>query len=179
MSTVIPTSCRKRYEGQSQSMKTHYRIKPIGIIHSPFHQEEGTPIQPVMSRGDRGWVEVFPEFVEGLVDLELYDRVWLLFWCDRAECRSLTVTPYLDDKSHGIFSTRSPARPNPVGISCVRLVKVEGNRLDIEQLDILDGTPLLDIKPYIPKFDSYEVKRAGWYGGEMPEAVRAVKRFTR
>jgi len=160
-------------------MKLEFKVEPIGIIHSPFRQEEGTPVQPVMSAGDRGWVEVFPEFAEGLADLELFDRVWLLFWCDRAGACSLTVTPYLDDKSHGVFSTRSPARPNSIGMSCVRLVKVEGNRLEIEQFDILDGTPLLDIKPYIPKFDSYEVERTGWYKGEMPECVRAVKRFTR
>lgn len=154
-------------------------FRPIGIVHSDFDSEEGTPVQPALSNGAPGWIEVFAEFGEGLKDIEGFERLWLLFWCNRAADFQLVVEPYLDKSPHGIFATRSPSRPNSIGISCVRLARRDGLRLDIEDVDILDGTPLLDIKPYIPRFDTFEVSRTGWYGDNMPEDQQAVKRFTR
>lgn len=153
-------------------------LHPIGTVHSGFSREEGTPVQPALSRGATGWVEVLPEFGDGLKDIEEFERVWLLFWCNQAGPCKLVVVPYLDKSPHGIFATRSPSRPNSIGMSCVRLTGREGLRLDIADVDILDGTPLLDIKPYVPGFDIFEVKRVGWLK-DLPSSGSAVKRFTR
>lgn len=138
------------------------RLRPIGVIRTPFSEARGTPIQPSMAKGTEGTVEVFVDYREGLKDLDGFDRVWLIYWCHRASTPRLLVTPYLDDQSHGLFATRAPARPNPIGISAVRLVGIEDNILKVADVDILDGTPLLDIKPYVPQFDSYEAGRCGW-----------------
>ena len=137
-------------------------LKPIGIIHTPFQQAKGTPIQPVKGKGVTGWVEVDSAYVEGLKDLDGFERVWLLFWCHRASEFKLQVKPYMDTQVRGLFSTRAPSRPNAIGISCVKLISVDGNRLEIEDVDMLDGTPLLDIKPYAAKFDHFPVTRCGW-----------------
>jgi tRNA-Thr(GGU) m(6)t(6)A37 methyltransferase TsaA len=134
----------------------------IGIIHTPFKEPRGTPIQPITSQGNDGTVEVFQEFTEGLKDLDGFSHVILVYHFHLSNDAALIVRPYLDDHSHGVFSTRAPSRPNPIGISVVRLVKIEGNLLYVKDLDIIDGTPLLDIKPYVPDFDSREVKRKGW-----------------
>jgi tRNA-Thr(GGU) m(6)t(6)A37 methyltransferase TsaA len=147
--------------GNSEDMHM-FEIKPIGIIHSPFEKSEGTPIQPSMAEGVEGYVELLPEYAEGLKDLEGFDRIWLVYWFDRSSKSRLLVTPYLDDDSHGVFSTRAPSRPNPIGISAVKLLKIEKNILRIADVDILDNTPLLDIKPYVPRFDHFEVDRCGW-----------------
>jgi len=138
-------------------------LKPIGLIHSPHRQAEGTPIQPRWAAGIEGTVELFPEFAPGLRDLDGFDRIWLLYWFDRAREARLEVVPYLDTQMRGVFATRAPSRPNPVGFSCVRLLAVEGARLRVADLDVLDGTPLLDIKPYVPDFDVFPVERIGWY----------------
>jgi tRNA (adenine37-N6)-methyltransferase len=138
-------------------------LTSVGLIHSPHHQAEGTPIQPRWAAGIKGTVEVFPEFAPGLRDLDGFDRVWLLYWFDRARAAQLEVVPYLDTKSHGIFATRAPSRPNAIGISCVRILAVEGTTLRVADLDVLDGTPLLDIKPFIPDYDVFPVERVGWY----------------
>lgn len=153
-------------------------FRPIGIVHSPFSREEGTPIQPALSDGAPGWLEISAEFGDGLKDIEQFERIWLLFWCDRAGPCKLIVQPYLDKSSHGVFATRSPSRPNSIGMSCVRVTGVQGTRIDIADVDILDGTPLLDIKPYVPGFDIFEVRRSGWFG-KLPKTRKAVKRFTR
>jgi len=136
---------------------------PIGLIHSPHLQAEGTPIQPRWAAGTEGTVELFPEFAPGLRDLDGFDRIWLLYWFDRARTAGLEVVPYLDTQTRGIFATRAPSRPNPIGFSCVRLLAVEGARLHVADLDVLDGTPLLDIKPYVPDCDVFPVDRIGWY----------------
>jgi tRNA-Thr(GGU) m(6)t(6)A37 methyltransferase TsaA len=107
-------------------------------------------------------VELFSEFTPGLRDLEGFERIWLLYWFDRARPAQLEVTPYLDTQKHGIFATRAPSRPNSIGLSCVRLLAVEGSRLRVAELDVLDETPLLDIKPYVPEFDVFAVTRVGW-----------------
>ncbi len=141
------------------------QVKAIGVIHSPFQQATGTPIQTRAAEGVEGTVEVFPEFVAGLQDLEGFERIWLLYWFDRAsqDGNTLRVCPYLDtEHPRGVFATRAPARPNPIGISPVRLLEVVGNVLRVSEVDILDGTPLLDIKPYVSHFDSFQVERLGW-----------------
>jgi tRNA (adenine37-N6)-methyltransferase len=140
-----------------------FDLKPIGTIHSPHRQQEGTPIQARWAQGVEGTVDILPEFAEALLDLDGFERIWLIYWFDRARQAELKVIPYLDTQPHGVFATRAPSRPNPIGLSCVRLLGVEGTRLRVAELDVLDGTPLLDIKPYVPDWDVFEVKREGWY----------------
>jgi tRNA-Thr(GGU) m(6)t(6)A37 methyltransferase TsaA len=135
---------------------------PIGIIHSPFKKPEGTPIQPPGARGVAGSVQLFPEFVDGLKDLAGFSHIILIYHFHLAKRPSLLVKPFMDDEPHGIFAVRAPSRPNPIGISVVRLIKLEGKVLQIEDVDIIDGTPLLDIKPYVPEFDPPDVERRGW-----------------
>jgi tRNA-Thr(GGU) m(6)t(6)A37 methyltransferase TsaA len=139
-------------------------LRPIGVVRSPFTDPVGMPIQPAGACGVRGAVEVFPEYCEGLADLEGFSRIILLYHFHRSEGYSLRVVPFLDDRERGLFATRAPRRPNPIGISTVRLVGVEGCRLAIEDVDVLDGTPLLDIKPYVPEFDAHPDERSGWFG---------------
>jgi len=153
-------------------------LKPIGRIHSPFRETTGTPIQSAMAQGAEGSVDVFPEFLPALRDLEGFERIWLLYWFDRATAVQLVVKPFLDDCEHGVFATRSPCRPNPLGLSCVRLLGVDGPRLRISDLDILDQTPLLDIKPYVPAFDCFAVHCVGWLQNKGGECVLADDRFT-
>jgi tRNA-Thr(GGU) m(6)t(6)A37 methyltransferase TsaA len=153
-------------------------LKPIGTIHTPFQQAKGTPIQPVKGKGVTGWVEVDSAYVEGLKDLDGFERIWLLFWCHRASEYKLQVKPYMDTQTRGLFSTRAPSRPNAIGMSCVKLISVSGNRLGIEDVDMLDGTPLLDIKPYAAKFDHFPVTRCGWIDAVSKDAqTKADERF--
>ena len=154
-------------------------VKPIGVIHSPFVRAAGTPIQSRVAKGAEGTAQVFEEYARGLKDLAGFERVWLLYWFDRAasEDAGLIVKPYLDRTARGVFATRAPARPNPIGLSSVRLVAVRGNVLDIRDVDILDGTPLLDIKPYVPRFDCFEVTRSGWLDGKTDARSVADDRF--
>jgi tRNA-Thr(GGU) m(6)t(6)A37 methyltransferase TsaA len=136
--------------------------KPIGVIHSPFKEPKGTPIQPAGAKGTNGIVEIFPEYAEGLKDIEGFSHIILLYHFHLSKGSTLLAKPYMDNETHGVFAMRGPSRPNPIGVSVVCLVRVEGNILYIRDVDILDGTPLLDIKPYIPEFDIREVKRIGW-----------------
>lgn len=136
--------------------------QPIGVIHSPFQSIERMPIQPAGATGIRGEVELFAEFAAGLKDLEGFSHIILLYHFHRVAQPRLIVTPFLDSESRGVFATRAPTRPNPIGLSIVKLLSVQGNLLQIENVDILDGTPLLDIKPYAPQFDHHEVQRTGW-----------------
>ena len=138
-------------------------LNPIGIIHSPFTDKEQTPIQVTRSQAI-GSVEVFPEFIEGLKDIEELSHIHLIYVFHQSDGYSLHVKPFLDDNEHGIFATRYPYRPNPIGLSTVRLLSRKGNVLTIKGVDVLDGTPLLDIKPYVPDFDlRTEDVRVGWY----------------
>ena len=141
-------------------MEINYR--PIGVIHSPFTDIGGMPIQPTGASGIRGTIEVFPEFAEGLKDLEGFSHIILLYHFHRVQGTKLVVTPFMDSQPHGVFATRAPKRPNPIGLSIVRLLGIEQNILRIENVDILDGTPLLDIKPYVPEFDQPPADRMGW-----------------
>ncbi len=143
-----------------EDMEIKYRA--IGTIHSPFKDIEGMPIQPAGAANVQGTVEVLPELAEGLRDLEGFSHIILLYHFHRVREAKLVVIPFMDSEPHGIFATRAPKRPNPIGLSIVRLVGIEGNVLYIENVDILDGTPLLDIKPYVPEFDRPPVERVGW-----------------
>jgi len=151
----------------------------IGRILTPHKQAAGTPIQPTRATGIEGTVVVYPEYAEGLKDLDGFDRIWLVFLCHRATPAAMHVIPYRDTVQRGIFATRAPARPNPIGLSCVRLGGVVGNRLTVFDVDILDGTPLLDIKPYVPEYDTFEVQRCGWIDQADREVRVADSRFQR
>jgi len=137
-------------------------MTPIGIIHSPFTKAEGMPIQPAGAHGVKGTVEVLEEFRIGLKDLDVFSHIILLYLFHRSEGFSLEVVPFLDNQSRGVFATRAPKRPNPIGLSVVRLDRIEDRVLHVQDVDILDGTPLLDIKPYVPEFDSRDEVRTGW-----------------
>ncbi len=147
-------------------------LRPIGVIRTPFRRAAGTPVQSSVSCGAEGRVELYPGFEQGLKDIDGFDRVWLLYSFHRASEPQLVVRPYLDPVERGIFATRSPARPNHIGMSPVRLRGVQGATLLVSDVDMLDGTPLLDIKPYVPVFDHFTVERVGWY--ERVSAVGAV-----
>ena len=137
-------------------------LTSIGVIHSPFTDPAQAPIQASRSTAV-GSVEVFPQFAAGLRDLDEFSHIFLLYLIECTQGYNLMVKPFLDDQEHGIFATRYPCRPNSMGLSIVHLLRVEGNRLDIEGIDMLDGTILLDIKPYVPEFDIRENVKIGWY----------------
>jgi len=136
--------------------------EPIGTIYTPFKDTQGMPIQTRGGRRIKGTIKIKPSFAEGLKDIEGFSHIMLIYNFHRSKNYSLMVRPFLDDKLHGVFATRAPRRPNPVGISVVRLKKVEGRILHIEDVDMVNGTPLLDIKPYIPDIDVFRTKRIGW-----------------
>jgi tRNA (adenine37-N6)-methyltransferase len=137
-------------------------MRPIGVIHSPYIELVGMPIQPSRSQA-RGVVEVYPEFAEGLQDMEGFSHIFLLYAFHKSSGYTMLIKPFLDDQLHGLFTTRYPFRPNPIGLSVVELVARRDNVLDIQGVDVLDGTPLLDIKPYVPDFDIRTGTRSGWY----------------
>jgi tRNA-Thr(GGU) m(6)t(6)A37 methyltransferase TsaA len=139
-----------------------FTIRPIGIIHTPFTDKAQAPIQPSRSRA-LGWVEVYPEFGEGLQDIEGFSHIILLYAFHCSSGYTLSVKPFLDDQQRGLFATRYPARPNPIGLSVVRLIRRNEKELVVKGIDVLDGTPLIDIKPYVPEFDVRIGVRTGWY----------------
>ena len=148
----------------------HY--SPIGVIHSPFKDAFGAPVQSIAAKHARGTIEILPQFVPGLKDIGGFSHLILVYHFHLSRGTSLTVKPYLDSKAHGIFATRAPVRPNPIGLSVVRLLRVRGRTLWIQGLDVLDGTPLLDIKPYVPQFDVRRNGRIGW----LHRNIRGVRR---
>jgi tRNA (adenine37-N6)-methyltransferase len=152
---------------------------PMGVIRTPFAETTGMPVQAVGAVGVPGTIELDPAYAEGLVDLDGFSHLVLLYHLDRMTGARLTVVPFLDDRPHGLFATRSPARPNPIGLSTVRLVGIDGSTIRIEDVDMLDGTPLLDIKPYVPPLDDRADARIGWYEGRVAhvDEVRADERF--
>jgi tRNA-Thr(GGU) m(6)t(6)A37 methyltransferase TsaA len=153
----------------------------IGIIHTPYAQSDGTPIQPFKGLRTRGTVEVDPKHAEALKDIDGFERVWLLYWFHRSKSPKSLVKPFMDTTERGLFATRAPSRYNNIGMSPVRLLGVKGNILEIEDMDILDGTPLLDIKPYIVAFDSYPGVRQGWVDDVDTDSARGLadNRFSR
>jgi tRNA-Thr(GGU) m(6)t(6)A37 methyltransferase TsaA len=147
---------------------------PIGLIHSRFISLEQMPIQPSGETSTPGTVEVYPQYTEGLKDLDGFSHIILLYHLHQVHRTDLTVRPFLGKEARGVFATRAPTRPNPIGLSVVKLDRVEGNLLYIANLDILDGTPLLDIKPFVPEFDHPTEVRVGWL-----EAAHGKVRSTR
>jgi tRNA-Thr(GGU) m(6)t(6)A37 methyltransferase TsaA len=135
---------------------------PIGIIHTPYKSPAGTPIQPPASKGVEADVEVFEKYAEGLTDLGEFSHIYLIYHFHLCRKFSLKVKPFLDNEYHGLFATRAPSRPNSIGLSIVRLTGIKENILHVKNIDILDGTPLLDIKPYVPGFDIRKVSKIGW-----------------
>lgn len=160
---------------------TDIHFKPIGIIRSPFEKPEGMPIQAPGAAGVKGTLELDPAYAEGLADIGGFSHLILLYHFHRVARASLTVVPFLDKLPHGIFATRAPARPNPIGLSVVRLVSVNGCTLEIEGVDVLDGTPLIDIKPYVPAFDAHAADRIGWFATKVGATAqtRADDRFSK
>ncbi|MGW8192644.1 MAG: tRNA (N6-threonylcarbamoyladenosine(37)-N6)-methyltransferase TrmO [Desulforhopalus sp.] len=154
-------------------------MHPIGIIHTPYTQLASMPIQPGGGTDIIGTLEIFEQFVEGLADLEGFSHIYLLYTFHQAKRTALTVIPFMDDIPRGVFATRSPLRPNHIGISIVELLHVEKNIVTIQNVDILDGTPLLDIKPYIAAFDGVGQSRSGWMKGSPADvaAKRSDDRF--
>ncbi len=146
--------------------------RPIGVIHSEHQNPEETPVQPAFAAECRGRAEIKPEYVEGLKDLEGFSHLILLYHLHRAEPAVLIVKPFTGEREHGIFATRHPRRPNPIGLSVVRLLGVVGGTLELAGVDILDGTPLLDVKPWVPRFDLVEAARGGWNAEIPAETVR-------
>jgi len=155
--------------------------RPIGIVHSPFRDTTGMPVQPVGAMGVAGRVEVHPDFVGGLKDLAGFSHVFLLYHLHRVAGYDLVVRPFLDNADHGIFATRSPTRPNPIGLSVLELAGVDGAAVHLRNVDILDGTPVLDIKPYVPHFDVWEADKVGWFArnAQKAGAYRSDDRFGR
>jgi tRNA (adenine37-N6)-methyltransferase len=139
-----------------------YTFKPIGVIHTPYRDPRGTPIQPTASQGVEGQIEILPEYAAGLQDLEGFSHLILIYVFHLCRDYHLKVTPFLDDRERGVFATRAPARPNPIGLSVVRLERLEGSTLQVRDVDMVDGTPLLDLKPYVPEFDHRPGARTGW-----------------
>ncbi len=140
---------------------------PVGVVRSPFTEEAGMPIQSVTAYGVAGRVELEPEFSAGLRDLEGFSHLWLLCHLHRVQGHALEVVPFLDTVSHGIFATRSPKRPNPISMTLVRLERIQDTVLYVSELDVLDGTPVLDIKPYVPRFDVRQTDRIGWFASRL------------
>ena len=155
------------------------QLEPIGTIFSPYEELEGMPVQPRGAHGVKGTVELKPDLEKGLQDLEGFSHIILVYWFHLSRGYSLKVKPFMDDVERGLFATRAPRRPNPIGLSVVRLNRVKGNLLYIENVDIVSGTPLLDIKPYVPIFDNVEDLKLGWLEGkaQKSEEIKADERF--
>lgn len=165
----------------SAEVMNEIKYKPIGIIHSPYREPRGTPIQPTVAQDVEGTVEIFPEYAEGLEDIEGFSHIILVYHFHLSKESSLKVKPYMNDNLHGVFATRAPSRPNPIRISIVRLTRAEGNILYIRNVDIIDGTPLLEIKPYVPEFDVQEAEKKVWLGKNVNklQKVKDDERFTK
>lgn len=156
------------------------RFKPIGKIYTPFLKKEGMPIQPAGAIGVKGSIRLKKKYSKGLSDLDGFSHIYLIYHLHKSKGFDLKVIPFLDDKPHGVFATRAPRRPNSIGISVVRLLSIQDNVLEIENVDMLNGTPILDIKPYIPEFEIHEIDNKGWAKDvyEKVQNIKADKRFT-
>lgn len=150
------------------------RFSPIGIIRTPFTEIKGTPVQPSASRGTVGRIELNGDLAPGLADLDGFSHLILIYHFDRSSGYNLEVLPFMDTQPRGLFATRAPKRPNSIGLSVVKLVRIEGSVLHIENIDVLDGTPLLDIKPYVPQLDQASAVRIGWMADKLDLAAVAT-----
>ncbi len=158
-------------------MNKEIKLRPIGIIHTPYKDSKGMPIQGRFEKDITGQAEIFPEYKQGLKDIEGFSHIILIYYFNRSKDEKLISRPFLEDESHGIFAIRSPHRPNHIGFSIAKIKKVKGNTLTFSEVDILDGTPLLDIKPYVSHFDSRENVKNGWLDkhfktGKIPKRVK-------
>lgn len=151
----------------------------IGVIHTPYKERNGTPIQPVGAKGIEGTIELDEQYIEALTDLGGFSHIILIYHLHRSDGWKSLVTPFMDNVEHGVFATRAPARPNAIGLSVVQLHEISGNKLLVSGVDIIDGTPLLDIKPYVPAFDQIEKSRTGWLEKNAVKATsqKADERF--
>ena len=152
-------------------------FQPIGVIRTPFSEQRETPIQPAYAQGVRGTLEVDPAYREALADLDGFERIWVIYRFDRAKAFQPLVVPYRDAVVRGLFATRAPSRPNPIGLSVLRLLGIDGTVVHVTDVDVLDGTPLLDIKPYVPAFDAFPDAAAGWLDAAGTGRTRADRRF--
>jgi len=149
-------------------------FSPIGHICTPFQSIKGMPIQPSGAIDVEGSVQIDAAYAEGLMDLEHFSHIYLIYVFHQSKGYQLQVQPFLDQASHGVFATRAPRRPNPIGLSIVQLLNRDGNTLRVKGVDMLDGTPLLDIKPYVPAFDVFQVSAVGWLEN-VQKGVRSQK----
>lgn len=146
----------------------------IGTIHTPFKTKENMPIQPAAAKGIKGTIILIKKYSDGLLDLDMFSHIYLIYCFHKSRGYDLQVIPFLDDKPHGVFATRAPRRPNAIGLSVVKLLSVNDNILEVENVDIIDGTPLLDIKPYISKFDIHYTDKNGWLDSSKAD-IREIK----
>lgn len=155
------------------------QLTPIGTLHTPFKEIADMPVQPSGARGVAGRIELNPELAEGLRDLDGFSHIIVLYRFHKVTRVDLTVTPFLDPHPRGVFSTRAPTRPNPIGLSILAVKAVHGHIVEVEDVDMLDGTPLLDIKPYVPEFDQRSDVRTGWLekAGGRSVSARSDRRF--
>ena len=142
-------------------------FSPVGVVHSPHKELAGMPVQPPAAAGFTGEIELLPEYAEGLLDIEGFSHLMVFYHLHKGAGPLLSATPFLDTKPHGVFASRIPRRPNPLGFSVVRLLSREGCVLKIGNVDILDGTPVLDVKPYVAEFDAYPDAASGWFSGKL------------
>ncbi len=154
-------------------------ITPICIIKTPFDALKGMPIQPSGADKSQGTIIIDKEYEEGLSDLEGFSHIILLYHFHKSKGYNLMVKPFMDDQQRGLFSTRAPRRPNPIGLSIVQLIKIENSKISIQGIDVLNGTPLIDIKPYVPGFDAREVTKLGWLDKnyKKSESLKSDDRF--
>jgi tRNA-Thr(GGU) m(6)t(6)A37 methyltransferase TsaA len=158
-------------------MKNEIKLKPIGIIHTPYKKPKGMPIQGKFKKGIRGTIRLFPKYQAGLKDIEGFSHLILIYYFNRSKEERLVARPFLEDKVHGIFAIRSPHRPNHIGFSIIKLEKVKKDTIVFSEVDILNNTPLLDIKPYVKHFDSRHNVKSGWIDkhfkkGRIPKRVK-------
>ena len=152
---------------QNRKFPEEVHFKPIGIIHAPFKSLKGIPIQFWQSE-TKGTIEIFPDFIPALKDLDGFSHAYCLYFFDMVKKPvPLQSKPFLDDVEHGIFATRTPFRPNPIGVSIFEILSIDDGKIMVDNIDVLDKTPLLDIKPYIPHFDRIDTKKIGWIGGKI------------
>lgn len=149
-----------------------HEIKPIGTIHSPYFSIKDMPVQPKGASEVEGYVILDEKHINGLQDIEGFSHIYLLYSFHQASRTELVVTPFMDKQKRGVFATRSPLRPNHIGISIVKLKRVKENKIVVQGIDILDGTPLLDIKPYIEKFDAVKESTSGWMKASDEEIIK-------
>jgi tRNA (adenine37-N6)-methyltransferase len=160
---------------------TEIVYRPVAFVRSPFKELAGMPLQSVAAGDVEGTIEVEPEFVAGLQDIAGFSHLFVIAHLHRGAPGGLVVMPFLDDTPRGVFATRSPRHPNPIGLSIVRLLAVAGSTLHVGNLDLVDGTPVLDVKPYVPEFDHVAAERIGWFAERAAAVhrVRADARFDR